>query len=217
MDGLHSELKKEFQLERMILFSDAVFAIAITLLAIEIKIPEIAHNAVTERALVEGLAHLIPRFIGFLVSFFIIGLYWTVHHRLFGFVTAYNQNLLWLNLIFLLAVILMPFSTAFYSEYVLRLLKSPIIVYVGNICFLGIMNFILWKYISNPKRNLTDGLRKEVATYFSFRAIAIPCIFILMACIYFIFPRYAILIPPFIPLIMRIITKRMKRKILISA
>jgi uncharacterized membrane protein len=217
MEELHSELKQEFQLERMILFSDAVFAIAITLLALEIKIPEIDRDLVTERALVEALAHLIPRFIGFLVSFFIIGLYWTVHHRLFGFVTRYTQKLLWLNLIFLLAVTLMPFSTAFYSEYVLLFLKSPIIVYVSNICFLGIMNFILWKYISNPRRNLTEGLRKEVAAYFSFRAMAIPVIFIFMAFVYFILPRYAILIPPFIPLIMRIITKRMKRKIRISA
>jgi uncharacterized membrane protein len=93
--NLHNELKKEFQLERMILFSDAVFAIAITLLVIEMKVPEIAKDVVSEEKLVESLFHLIPKFIGFLVSFFIIGLYWTVHHRLFGFVVNYNQSLIW--------------------------------------------------------------------------------------------------------------------------
>src|SRR6476620_7839398 len=97
----HNELKKEFQLERMILFSDAVFAIAITLLAIEIKVPEVAKNIVTDQLLTEKLDELLPKFIGFLVSFFVIAIYWVVHHRMFGFVVNYNRKLLWLNLIFL--------------------------------------------------------------------------------------------------------------------
>ena len=70
-DHLQHELKKEFQLERMILFSDAVFAIAITLLALEIKIPEIDKRIVTDRILSEKLDEMIPKFVGFLVSFFI--------------------------------------------------------------------------------------------------------------------------------------------------
>ena len=100
-DHLQHELKKEFQLERMILFSDAVFAIAITLLALEIKIPEIDKRIVTDRILSEKLDEMIPKFVGFLVSFFIIGLYWSIHHRMFGFVVNYTRGLLWLNLFFL--------------------------------------------------------------------------------------------------------------------
>src|SRR5689334_15215764 len=111
---LHNELRKEFQLERLILFSDAVFAIAITLLVIEIKIPEMPREVATEQKILAGLGHLIPKFIGFLISFLIIGQYWTVHHRLFGYVINFNNRLLWLNLLFLLAIALMPFSTGFY-------------------------------------------------------------------------------------------------------
>src|SRR6478736_4636359 len=99
------EIKKEFQIERMILFSDAVFAIAITLMAIEIKVPLIEHD-VTDKALLHALKPLILKFAGFLISFFIIGLYWTVHHRMFSYVENYNNRLLWLNLLFLLSVIL---------------------------------------------------------------------------------------------------------------
>src|ERR687884_501147 len=93
---LHSELKKEFQLERMILFSDAVFAIAITLLAIDIKIPttvkidgqliELNRHTVTDAQLLAALDEMTPRIIGFFISFFLIGLYWTIHHRMFGYV-----------------------------------------------------------------------------------------------------------------------------------
>jgi len=70
---LHNELRKEFQLERMILFSDAVFAIGITLLVLEIKIPDF-HENVSDQALIRSLGHLIPKFIGFIISFFLIGI-----------------------------------------------------------------------------------------------------------------------------------------------
>ena len=91
---LHNELKKEFQLERLILFSDAVFAIAITLLVIEIKIPEIHENPVTDNAVLHKLAELIPKFVGFLVSFLLIGQYWIVHHRMFSFVINFTDRLI---------------------------------------------------------------------------------------------------------------------------
>jgi len=207
---LHNELKKEFQLERMILFSDAVFAIAITILVIEIRVPEIPKELVTEQKLLQSLDHLIPKFVGFLISFMIIGLYWQVHHRMFGFVVNYTRRTLWLNLFFLLAVVLMPFSTAFYSEYVLRLLKTPIIVYVLNICFLGFMNFFLWKHLTNPKLNLTGGVTREEDVIFSFRSIAVPIVFIIAAFVYFFNPVVAAFLPSLLPLLMRIITKRIR-------
>ena len=127
---LHNGHKAEFQLERLILFSDAVFAIAITLLAIELKVPEFHKELITDSDLVNGLEHMIPKFIAFLISFLIIGQYWSIHHRLFGFVVNYNLRLLWLNLFFLLAIIIMPFTTAFYSEYISYLLKTPTVLYV---------------------------------------------------------------------------------------
>ncbi len=201
----HSELKKEFQLERMILFSDAVFAIAITILVIEIKVPPLDRHTATDAQLVNALGEMIPKFIGFLVSFFVIGLYWTIHHRMFGYVVNYTPKLLWLNLFFLLAVVLMPFSTAFYSEYIIHLKNTPVIIYVSNIVFLGIMNFAIWRYINKPKLNLVEGITPEAKKYFSFRAIMVPLMFILMAIIYLaVNKKYAVWIPLLIPILMRI-------------
>ena len=193
----HNELKKEFQLERMILFSDAVFAIAITLLALEIKVPEIDKHIVTDHLLAEKMAELIPKFIGFLVSFFVIGVYWIVHHRTFGFVTNYNHRLLWLNLVFLLAVVLMPFSSAFYSNYLLTPAAAiPVVIYVCNIVFLALMGLVLWEYIANPKHNLSEGITQQMKKYFRFRAIVPPFAFVLTAFTYlYINPRFAVYIP----------------------
>lgn len=191
-------------MERMILFSDAVFAIAITLLALEIKVPELDRHVVTDALLGEKLAELIPKFIGFLVSFFVIGLYWIVHHRMFGFVINYTPRLLWLNLFFLLAVVLMPFSSAFYSEYVIRGLKAPVIVYVSNILFLGTMSLLLWNYLVNPQHRLVEGVTQPMVRYFRFRAAAPLGVFILMATVYlFIKPELAVWMPALLAPLMR--------------
>lgn len=210
---LHNELKKEFQLERLILFSDAVFAIAITLLVIEIKIPEIHERPVKESALLHELAELIPKFVGFLISFLIIGQYWIVHHRMFSFVINYTDRLVWLNLLFLFATALMPFSTGFYSEYVLRGVVSPVIFYSANIALLGIANFLMWRYISDPKRNLTENLTPPLTRYFSLRALTVPIIFVIFSFTYLYAPNVAFFIPLSIPIVMRLIFNPMKKKI----
>src|SRR5258706_11281736 len=211
---LHNELREEFQLERMILFSDAVFAIAITLLVIEIKVPEIPQESLTEGSLLRALAHLIPKFVGFLISFLLIGQYWIVHHRMFGFVINFTDRLIWLNILFLLAIALMPFSTGFYSEYVIRKVFSPVIFYTANIAMLGIINFFMWRYISRPKHKLTENLTPALSKYFSLRAITVPVIFIIFSFVYLYAPKIAFWIPMSIPVIMRIIFNPMKKKII---
>ncbi len=209
---LHNELRKEFQLERMILFSDAVFAIAITLLVIEIKIPEIHEAEVTDKLLLHKLRELIPKFIGFLVSFLLIGQYWIVHHRMFGYVVNFNDRLIWLNIFFLLAVALMPFSTGFYSEYVLTKTMMPVIFYTANIAALGFINFFMWRYISKPGKNLTENLTQPMARFFSSRALAVPVIFIIFSFVYLYAPKIAFWIPLLIPLILRLLFNPMKKK-----
>jgi len=210
---LHNELKKEFQLERLILFSDAVFAIAITLLVIEIKIPEIHEKPITDNAVLHKLAELIPKFVGFLVSFLLIGQYWIVHHRMFSFVINFTDRLIWLNILFLFAIALMPFSTGFYSEYVLRGVVTPVIFYTANIALLGLANFLMWRYLSNQKNNLTENLTPALARYFSLRALTVPTIFVIFSFVYLYKPMIAFFIPILIPFIMRLIFNPMKKKI----
>ncbi|MDP4265299.1 MAG: TMEM175 family protein [Bacteroidota bacterium] len=220
---LHNELKKEFQLERLILFSDAVFAIAITLLVIEIRIPDLHDKEVTDKALLSELGHLIPKFLGFLISFMFIGLYWTIHHRMFGFVTGYDRKLLILNLVFLLFIALMPFSTGFYSEYtgadlIRKQLKVPMTFYVLNFCCLGFFNYFMWRHISNPKNKLAEpAIDLLVAKTAKLRSLIVPVIFLCMLPVaYFTNVLYAVfmpmLIPVLIPVIIRIMKKRISKK-----
>ena len=136
--------KRQFQLERMILFSDAVFAIAITLLVIEIKVPEFEH-AVTQHMLMGAMLEKLPDLIGFLISFAVIGQFWTNHHKLFGYVKDYNGGLLWLNLLMLLWIALMPFSTYLNMKY--GNLDFTWFWYCSNLTLIGLSLYWLWKYI----------------------------------------------------------------------
>ncbi len=222
---LHNELRKEFQLERMILFSDAVFAIAITLLVIEIKIPgkeelkSLGLTEVSDSNLLSALGHLLPKFIGFLVSFMMIGLYWTVHHRMFGFVTSYTRKLLVLNLVFLFFVALMPFSTGFYSEYAgadfyRQQLKVPMTFYVLNFCCMGFLNYFMWAYILNPKNKVAEPpVDHLVARHAKSRSLVVPIIFLTMLPVaYLTNVIFAAYVPMLIPVIIRIMRKRINKK-----
>ena len=220
---MHNELRKEFQLERLILFSDAVFAIAITLLVIEIKIPDRhemqLHEGISDRAILHSLGLLIPKFIGFFISFMLIGLYWTVHHRMFGFVTAYDRKLLLLNLMFLFFIALMPFSTGFYSEYAgselfTKQLKVPMTFYVLNFCFAGFINYLMWRHVTNEKNKLAEpSIDPLVAKMAKLRSLLVPIIFLCMLPVaYFANVLIAVYIPMLIPIILRIMRKRISKK-----
>lgn len=104
------------QLDRLVFFSDAIFAIAITLLVIEIKVPHFPNGA-TDEQLGNALAENISSYIGFIVSFFVIGRFWLGHHRSFGYLARADERLVWRNLLFLLTIAFMPYPTAVISNF----------------------------------------------------------------------------------------------------
>lgn len=147
----------QFQLERMALFSDAVFAIAITLLVIEIKVPEVVNG---EHGIWEALHEKWYEFFGVALSFAVIGQFWTVHHRMFGHVTGYNNTVLWLNLHVLFWIILMPFSSGLNSKY--GDLNSAWSVYCFNIFMIGLSMYLLWRYVLNPQRGFSSLVQDRI-------------------------------------------------------
>jgi uncharacterized membrane protein len=169
------EHRKQFQVERIILFSDAVFAIAITLLIIEIRIPHF-EGEVTQQMVVKGLKERIPDFIAFVVSFAVIGQFWTNHHRLFAYVKDYTPALLWLNLLMLLWIALMPFSTYLIMQY--GGMDATWCWYSMNLALIAASLYLLWKYIGGRKAlcNVYDD--KPFLKYSYRRSMAVVLIFL---------------------------------------
>jgi uncharacterized membrane protein len=132
----------QFQLERLAFFSDAVFAIAITLLIIEVRIP--AGTSDSETGLAQALVDLIPQYIGFFVSFFVIGRFWIGHHRVFGRLARVNDGLVWRNLLFLMTIAFMPFPTALVSHFVST--RVGVGAYAAWLTLAGVFNLMLERY-----------------------------------------------------------------------
>jgi len=141
-------------LERLVFFSDAVFAIAITLLVIEIHVPHIEHGA-GNGAYLQALAQLIPNFIGFLVSFCVIGMFWAGHHRAFSLVRRYDSGLVPWNLMLLGTIVFMPFVTAFMSEHQGALV--PAVLYWSWLLLTAALNLKVNSFATRPELVAADA------------------------------------------------------------
>lgn len=133
-------------LERLTFFSDAVFAIAITLLIIEIHVPEV-HGPSSDRDFLLALAHLIPNFIGFFVSFFVIGSFWAGHHRVFDGARHWDPRIVLPNLLLLSTIAAMPFFTALSSEYYGH--RVPVALYSGWLALAAVANIWLQRIVTS--------------------------------------------------------------------
>ena len=144
-------------LERLTFFSDAVFAIAITLLVIEVRVPELPH--LDDALLGQALVDLLPKYIGFLSSFFVIGRFWVGHHQLFGMLRASDSRLVWTNLVLLMTIAFMPFPTAVFSEYVQ--LRVGVGFYTAWLMIVGAMNFWLIRVAVGHRRLVRDDVDND--------------------------------------------------------
>lgn len=166
----HENPESNLSFERVVFFSDAVFAIAITLLVLEIKPPHL--QELSEPALRTSLLHLLPKFTGFVVSFLIIGLMWIEHHRIFRFITNYDSGLLWRNLLFLLSVSFVPFPTALFSEYYWS--QTAFVLYTATFAVVGLTKLWVWQYVRASGNLLGLHTDDMTAKRISRRSLALP-------------------------------------------
>lgn len=140
------EIKKEFQLERVVLFSDAVFAIIITIMVLEIKLPEGIREATTEERH-HAFMDLIPKLIAYLTAFFIVGLFWSKHLKIFSYLKDYTMRLIVFNLIFLFCISLFPFGVSVLTATIAPGKFYGLYIYFGIIMAAMLTQTILTGYL----------------------------------------------------------------------
>ena len=180
---------------RMAGLSDAIFAIVLTLLVLELKLPEAASALVTDTsaALTNGdlarrLAERVPQLIGYVQSFLVAAVYWVAHHWDFEHIRHYDRRLLWLNLMFLLCLGLMPFSTALVGAYGDLTLGWGI--YAVNMALIGFMLCALWRY-AVAQQFVEVSLGPTLRRYVTLRHVLLPALFLLSIALAQIHPRLA--------------------------
>lgn len=140
--------KTDHALERMVFFSDAVFAIAITLLVIELHPPVFAKGT-PDLVHVNALLMMIPSFFGFAVSFAVVGMFWIGHHRAFALTARYSPKILGWNMLLLGLIAFMPFATAYLSANHFQ--RVPTLLYCTTLLLAGLVNLkVNWTATSAP-------------------------------------------------------------------
>ncbi len=130
-------------LNRFEAFSDGVFAIAVTLLVIEIKAPDLA-NATSAEA-VTKLLQTFPHVLSYMTSFIVIGVIWINHHALFHFLKRVDRTVLVINLLLLMCVAFIPYPTALIGEFGSSL---PVVAFYGlSLALTGFVYNALWFYV----------------------------------------------------------------------
>ncbi len=141
--------RHNFLIERIAFFSDAVFAIAITLMALEIR-PPLVLKGDTETVVWNKFKELLPEFLGLLVSFWLIGSVWLRHHQLFRYVDNYDMRFMVINLWMLFMVILFPFSTSFLFNSLFHggYSKLQVFFYLGVPLFCNVILYRMYKLVN---------------------------------------------------------------------
>lgn len=149
-------------LERLIFFSDAVFAIAITLLVIEIHVPT-PEDAAAAGGYGPVLIHLLPSFAAFILSFAVIARFWMGHHAAFSQCGRFDKRLLWPNTLLLMAIAFMPFATAFLARNLGQIASA--VFYNATLLVTAILSAVLIGIATAPDMRRADADRHEIATF----------------------------------------------------
>jgi uncharacterized membrane protein len=162
--------------DRIVNLSDGVFAIAITLLILDIRVPDIPENLVASELSGELLS-LWPKYLGYFLSFVGISSFWLIHHSIFRPIRSYDRILLYLNFLFLMLVAFVPFPTSLLGEYGNH--QLPVAIYAATLAVGRLLLTALHWYSTRDGRLLEQPQDPAAVRFFLIRGLTIPAIFLL--------------------------------------
>lgn len=161
--------------QRIEAFSDGVFAIAITLLVLEFKVPH--ESAGDAAALARALWKLWPSYFAYFLSFLIIGIYWVNHHYIFRIYKRSDHIFALLNVLFLMCISFLPFPTAVLAQHVNdpASCKPATVFYAVGLLLPAVTWLLIWIYASSGHRlidgNLTRGFIRVLTLQYALSVV----------------------------------------------
>ncbi|HEU4673607.1 MAG TPA: TMEM175 family protein [Candidatus Limnocylindrales bacterium] len=160
-------------LERLVFFSDAVFAISITLLALDLRLPaELSPDS--DAGFLDALVRAAPQLFAFVLSFFIGGAFWIGHVRTLHSITRTNSTLITLNLVVLFFIALLPFPTSVLAEH--GDLSYAALLYAVCVGFVGLAAVSLWLYATRVA-GLAPAVSPDLSRAIAIRMAVTPALF----------------------------------------
>ncbi len=175
-----TEMRDKSRLE---MFVDGVFAIAITILVLELQVPALQN---TNLAVLHYIAEIIPEIFGYFLSFFLLAVFLNSHHRQFRFIKETNANFWWLNILLLSLISMVPFSTSLLTGF--GGITTAVIFFNLNMFFAGMALFFIWEYAQRAdliKKDTEPETRRLIRR----RNLAIPIISLIAIGMAFISPN----------------------------
>ncbi len=173
-----TETQSELSTKRIEFFSDGVLAIAITLLIIEIKVPQL-HGADGATGLGAALFNLWSHYFVYVLSFLMIGIYWVNHHYLFGLFKKTDHIFGLLNVFFLMCIAFVPFPTAVLGEYLTdeHNRHAAFFFYTLGLALPAFGWFLIWFYESRKFRLIDKNLNPQFVAYLTRKFLIIDIIY----------------------------------------
>lgn len=159
--------------------TDGIFAVAMTLLILDVKVPNVLRPA----DLPSHLLALWPKLLSYAVSFLVLGIYWVGHHNQFHLIRRTDRGLLWINILFMMAISFVPFSTALLSAYPAQ--SIALTIYGANLIAIGLILYWNWYYATDGHRLIDSDVSRQVITYAARRILIGPTAFSLAVLVSF--------------------------------
>jgi uncharacterized membrane protein len=144
---------------RLETLTDGIFAIAMTLLVLNLQVPQIP-GALVSAQLPHALRELWPKFLSFALSFVVVAVYWVGHHNQFHFIRRVDRPFIWINVLFLLCIAFVPFSAGLLGQYVHQ--QIPVAIYGLNLVVVGALLYLVWWYATTDRRLVDQDLSPHV-------------------------------------------------------
>ena len=174
--------------------ADGVFAIVMTLLVFDLRVPE-----VPAAELPSALIGLWPKFLGYAVSFVLLGIYWIGHRNQYNYIKRADQNFHWLNILFFGMVCLVPFSTGLVSRY--PDVWLVVALYGLNLTLIGVCLFFLWTYATYRYHLVDPDLPPPVMRLARQRSLLAPACYVVAIVVGLINPTFSLVIYALVPLL----------------
>ena len=175
--------------------TDGIFAIAMTLMVFDIKVSPLAQ--MNRLNLQHELIQLWPRFLIYVISFVMLGVYWVGHHNQYHYIRCTDRPFLWINIFFLMGVSLIPFSTGLLGQFPED--RTALGVYGLNLIMVGGFLYAHWSYAARNYRLVEGDIDPSVVRLVKYRIVMGPAASILAICTSFVSPRLSLAIFALIP------------------